>query len=45
LHKEKILEMCADKLKNSEGKLRLKKFPSDGTTIPIIRQYIRKKIA
>ena len=29
----------------SEGQLKLKKFPSDGTTIPHIKQYIRKQIA
>jgi nucleoside-triphosphatase THEP1 len=28
-----------------KGNLKLKKFPSDGTTIPHIRQYIRKQIA
>lgn len=28
-----------------KGKLKLKKFSSDGTTIPVIRQYIRKLIA
>jgi replicative DNA helicase len=27
---------------NSTGKLILKKFPSDGTTIPVIKQYLRK---
>lgn len=31
--------------KEGKGAIKLKKFPSDGTTIPIIRQYIRKKIA
>ena len=29
----------------SKGQLKLKKFPSDGTTIPHIKQYIRKQIA
>jgi replicative DNA helicase len=29
----------------AEGQLKLKKFPSDGTTIPHIKQYIRKQIA
>ena len=34
------------KLKESQpGVIKLKKFASDGTTIPIIRQYIRKLIA
>ena len=28
-----------------QGKIKLKKFPSNGTTIPMIRQYIRKQIA
>lgn len=30
---------------SEKGKIKLKKFPSDGTTIPMIRQYIRKQIA
>lgn len=48
LHKEELMEMVADmmkKSKESKGVLKLKKFSSDGTTIPIIRQYIRKLIA
>jgi len=48
LHKEEILEMCdglQEKLKEVNGNLLLKKFPSVGTTIPMIRQYIRKKIS
>lgn len=34
-----------EKAKKNKGMVKLKKFPSDGTTIPIIRQYIRKLIA
>jgi hypothetical protein len=34
-----------EKAKETNGMIKLKKFPSDGTTIPIIRQYIRKLIA
>ena len=45
LKKDEILAMCEEKIKISQGKLKLKKFPSDGTTIPIIRQYVRKLIA
>lgn len=30
---------------SGKGKLLLKKFPSDGTTIPKIRQYVKKKIS
>jgi hypothetical protein len=45
LHKDAIMELCDEKQKEGNGILKLKKFPSDGTTIPIIRQYIRKKIA
>jgi hypothetical protein len=30
---------------SGKGRLLLKKFPSDGTTIPKIRQYIKKKIS
>lgn len=44
LHKEELREMV-EKKKLEGGHLRLKKFPSDGTTIPIIRQYVRKLIA
>jgi len=44
LHKEELMEMVQT-MTNGKGVLQLKKFPSDGTTIPIIRQYIRKLIA
>lgn len=49
LHKDELLQMCEDKktkvgITGRVGKLVLKKFSSDGTTMPIIRQYIRKKI-
>lgn len=42
LHSEELLEMSKTL---PQHKLRLKKFSSDGTTIPIIRQYVRKLIA
>lgn len=43
-NKETVKEIAAqEKAKN--GKIKLKKFPSDGTTIPKIRQYVRKLIA
>jgi replicative DNA helicase len=48
MHKEEVKEMAANMVANSKGSLgeiRLKRFSSDGTTIPIIRQYIRKLIA
>jgi len=48
LHKDEIIDMCVKKeleSKSGGGILKLKKFPSDGTTMPMIRQYIRKKIA
>jgi replicative DNA helicase len=46
IHKEEIKEMIKNMMEKSNGgELRLKKFSSDGTTIPIIRQYIRKLIA
>lgn len=46
LHSDEILEMANKMAKDSKhGILRLKKFSSDGTTIPVIRQYIRKLIA
>lgn len=48
LHKDELMEMVAEmmaKSKDGKGILKLKKFSSDGTTIPIIRQYIRKLIA
>lgn len=44
LHKNEIKELVKTK-NNEKGCLRLKKFPSDGTTIPMIKQYIRKLIA
>jgi nucleoside-triphosphatase THEP1 len=46
--KEEVMEMSnkmAKQSKEGKGVLKLKKFSSDGTTIPIIRQYIRKLIA
>lgn len=43
-HKEEI-RAVVDNLKNKKGQLKLKKFSSDGTTIPLIRTYIRKLIA
>jgi replicative DNA helicase len=44
LHKEE-LKTLVKKKETEKGVLKLKKFPSDGTTIPAIRQYIRKLIA
>jgi replicative DNA helicase len=44
LHKAE-LKALAESKNLEKGILRLKKFPSDSTTIPIIRQYIRKLIA
>ena len=44
LHKEELVEMVGEMTKG-KGQLKLKKFSSDGTTIPVIRQYIRKLIA
>ncbi len=48
LHKEEIYEMAAKmdaEIRAKKGGLKLKKFSSDGTTIPVIRQYIRKLTA
>ena len=46
LHQEEIMGMVEDMNSDTNnGVLKLKKFSSDGTTIPIIRQYIRKLIA
>lgn len=48
LHKEEVFDMCRNMMvqsKDGKGMIKLKKFPSDGTTIPVIRQYIRKLIA
>jgi replicative DNA helicase len=44
LHKDELKNLVKQK-ESEKGILRLKKFPSDGTTIPIIRTYIRKLIA
>jgi replicative DNA helicase len=43
-HREEILELAKRK-REEDGILKLKKFASDGTTIPMIKQYIRKQIA
>lgn len=43
-HKEVVKEVAAEH-KAKAGVIKLKKFPSDGTTIPKIRQYVRKLIA
>jgi replicative DNA helicase len=43
-HKDLLRDIVAE-LKTKKGKLVLKKFASDGTTIPIIRNYIRKLTA
>lgn len=43
-HKEELKEIV-NNLKTKKGVLKLKKFSSDGTTIPVIRTYIRKLIA
>lgn len=43
-HKERLKELIAQKEKEP-GVLKLKKFVSDGTTVPVIRKYIRKLIA
>jgi replicative DNA helicase len=40
-----IIDKAISDNSNNGGELILKKFPSDGTTIPIIRQYIRKLAA
>lgn len=39
-----VKEILSQEL-SKPGKIKLKKFPSDGTTIPMIRQYIRKQIS
>lgn len=45
-HSDEIIEMTKKMMNDTKnGELRLKKFSSDGTTIPVIRQYIRKLIA
>jgi replicative DNA helicase len=43
-HKDELKEIAATK-SEEKGQIKLKKFPSDGTTIPHIKQYIRKQIA
>lgn len=48
LHKDEVrvkYNEIMEKAKETNSMIKLKKFPSDGTTIPIIRQYIRKLIA
>lgn len=43
-YKEDVKKVAFEQ-KNKPGVIKLKKFPSDGTTIPKIRQYVRKLIA
>lgn len=43
-HREEVFEIAKIK-KEEDGILKLKKFASHGTTIPMIKQYIRKQIA
>lgn len=43
--KKELVKQIVTERQNEKGKIKLKKFPSDGTTIPMIRQYIRKQIA
>lgn len=43
-HRDELVEMLHTK-KAEAGHLKLKKFASDGVTIPIIRNYIRKEIS
>lgn len=43
-HKDE-LKVIANTKSEETGQIKLKKFPSDGTTIPHIKQYIRKQIA
>lgn len=48
LHKDELIKMGKNMTassKNGTGEIKLKKFSSDGTTIPMIRQYIRQQIA
>lgn len=45
LHKDELLDMTDEMEKSLTGRLLLKKFPSDSTTVPIIKQYIRRQIA
>jgi replicative DNA helicase len=42
--KETIIKEL-ERIKEGKGNLILKKFPSDGTTVPIIKQYLRKLIS
>lgn len=43
-HKDELIAL-KEKKESEKGNLKLRKFPSDGTTIPHIKQYIRKQIA
>jgi replicative DNA helicase len=40
-----IIDESIQREKENEGYLSLKKFPSDGTTIPVIKNYVRKLAA
>lgn len=43
-NKEEVLEVARQQ-QEKPGAIKLKKFPSDGTTIPHIKQYIKKQFA
>jgi len=45
LHKDKVMNVVTKMKNDSEGSLTLKKFPSDGTTIPQIATYLRNMMA
>lgn len=43
--KDEVFKIAKDRQENSQGNLILKKMPSDGTTIPMIRQFLRRLIS
>tara|TARA_R110000868_G_scaffold21019_8_gene87917 strand:- start:1590 stop:2999 length:1410 start_codon:yes stop_codon:yes gene_type:complete len=44
-YKDEVIEKVKQMEENAKGGLKLKRFPSDGTTMKTIRKYIEKKIS
>jgi replicative DNA helicase len=45
IYREEVIAKVKEREETSKGSLKLKRFPSDGTTIKTIRKYIEKKIS
>ena len=45
IYREEVIAKVKEREETSKGSLKLKRFPSDGTTIKTIRKYVEKKIS